>query len=86
MSRVRFLPPPPTQFVALTKRPNCADTLSDVDGVSDERIEQEASEPPADFADDLEQLAVVEAELDAAEAELQALEVPPGERDSEPAS
>lgn len=69
--------------MALTKRPICADTLSDVDDVSDERdAEAVAAEQPADFADELDQLAVVEAELAAAEAELEGLEDAPASIDA----
>ncbi|MDP1794059.1 MAG: hypothetical protein Q8K63_07970 [Acidimicrobiales bacterium] len=44
-----------------------------MDDVSAERTE-EAADQPVDFAADLDQLAVVEAELAAAEAELEALD------------
>jgi hypothetical protein len=54
-----------------------------VDDVSEERNEEAAGQP-TDFADDLEQLAVVEAELTAAEAELEALE--DSSADPDPAS
>ena len=57
-----------------------------MDDVSSERGEEPVSaDQPNDFADDLDQLAIVEAELARAEAELDALEDHGSDQDSSPA-
>jgi hypothetical protein len=64
----------------LNSRPIRADTICDVDDITSPLVEESApvdESAPADLSADLDRLAVVEADLAQAEAELDALDAAP---------